>query len=271
MNTAKNLVLVSCICLSSSLRLDVQKLESRLSAPLVHVYFINIEARKDRCECMSTQLNKVSIPAWRQGAATPETYQALCPKLDITKAVSVQPKNHHLTKSEASLFCSHHMLWQRTYDDPNRPAFIAVLEDDTELSPNFSDKLTSFLESECTGAEWDFLAVDTFNGKLQNPITQCDAGGQQQVVTRQGGFGAHLTIVRTRSLHKLLNSTGFAMDDFLAYKDVSVGFVKLGLAAQRSKGPMKHEKAPIEGCSGSVKKGDITMIKSEEQVNSLKC
>jgi len=272
MNRAKNLVLFSCICLNSSLRLDVQK-SQELSAPLVHVYFINLESRKDRCECMSSQLDKVSIPAFRQAAATPDTYQTNCPSIDINKAKPVVPKNHHLTPTEASLFCSNQMLYQRAYDDPNRPAFVAVLEDDAKLSPDFSDTLTAFLESDCANAEWDFLAVDTFNRpRTGTPIAQCSVGGMQYDVTPYGGFGTHLTIVRTRSLPKFLNQTGFgyAMDDFGSFpKDVKTGFWSPGIAAQMSAGPLKHSKAPIDGCLRSVKKGNIGMF--TKQVNELRC
>lgn len=249
--------------------LRLTPLSATLNTDIAHVYVINMDGRLDRCQCMESQLLNSKLPFFRQRAATTPD---LCPTVN---------KKAFKQDNQASLFCSHRMIWEKVQKSDNKPPFLIVLEDDVHIPKDFSQKLSAFLSSDCATHEWDVLAVDTFqghsfaaNGKRVGPSDlPADTNGLQcsnrNFIQKNGGFGASTLIVRTESLPKLMALKGHVMDKWTAWGDnkVNVKFWQPQMFYQVSVGPHQQE-VPAPQCAKSVWRGGLTHGEFNDKITS---
>lgn len=172
--------------------------------PKIHTYVINVDARKDRCQCMQKQLKSAPQDVFRHSANTKEEC-GLEGNMDSMDG----GRNH---EAEQSLFCSNFKVWEKA--SQTDADFIVVFEDDSLIKEGFWDKVTNLLSNECSD-KIDYLVVDMFRiWNLQE--TDPNMGGRRDDLCGAEnmlfhipkpvwlGAGAHMQVIRKTYLKDLM-------------------------------------------------------------------
>lgn len=229
----KTIIFLALCLQSTGLRMRQLSLTTKASKT-VSVYVLNMEARKDRCLCMATLLNKAPFTVFKITAATPDTQFELCPKLQGLERGGSATRNRG---AQSGLFCSNYLAWQHSVEQPIKSDFTVVLEDDVIFdNAVFWPKLQSFLDSDCEGKLWDLVEVDTLQAKEIGQSYACKDQKERHTITSGLGYGTHVQIFRTSSLPKFLAQTMTHTTDkwSMAPKNVTIRGWNPGMVLQGS-------------------------------------
>jgi len=170
-----------------------------------NIYVINMKERKDRCLCMASQLNNSPFPVFKITAATVDTQFELCPAIKgLDRRGNVGTRNRG---GQSALFCSNYLAWLHAAAPSSKADFTVVLEDDVIFDQaQFWPELQNFLDSDCEDHVWDQILVDTIHMKKPGKQYLCtNQMEQKRTITSGLGYGTHMQIFRTSSLHKYLS------------------------------------------------------------------
>jgi len=257
--------------------------EKEISA---HVYVINLQDRVDRCTCMQTQLTDSPFRVFRQQAATRTSQFELCPDSDLAKQ-GVDRLGGYDKAAQSATFCSNQLIYNRVKADPNKPEFIIVMEDDIVIANHTKlwDSVKSFLKAEdCSVGgqhEWDHVIVDPWIHKESNlepgPTKAgiCKDGKTHHTLVQASHmYGAHMQLIRTSSLDKLLSQTKWHVADHFNIErrnGLRVWHWAPDVVKQSSAGPgdkrnFAREKL-AQQCAATVMKSDISHTKPTSKLN----
>lgn len=212
---------------------------------------------------MATQLNKSPYPVFKIEAATNKTQFDLCPSLKgLDGRGDVGTRNRG---GQSALFCSNQLAWKSGAS--SKADFIIVLEDDTIFDQeNFWPQLQKFLDSDCEGQQWDQVLVDTIHAKGKGKEYSCKnhALGTAGPISSTLGYGTHMQIFRTSSLHKYLDQKEVHTTDkwSMSPKDTILRgwYPNMVLQTSQLKKLGKLDKLP-SFCSASTEHSDIEVAK----------
>lgn len=239
-----------------------------------HIYVINLNKRPDRCKCMEKQLAGSPYQVFRQEAATPGNFHSRCP------GVIGQHSESH-TSSAKAIFCSNQLVYASINGTEDKADFYIIMEDDLQVknSLEFWDQLQSFLNSDCTNDPWDILTVDTWALHKKNnfekagtmtakcPSDHAGSSSFQVYKTNSTRYGAHMTIIKSETIPKLLHRKLHIEDHYKQFeKDgIDVRYWQPELVSQASRWS-KFDSDTINSvaksnalqfhCSKSVKQSD---------------
>lgn len=168
--------------------------------PSVQIYVLNLDGRRDKCECMKSQLAASPYPVTRFSAISPATLHDVCPHMQNPTMRA------HAEPGTMSLVCSNLQVWKHAQKTPTD--FVLMFEDDTILGDGFWHKLNSFLRGGCR--EFDYVMVDpwkTHGDSLvdNEPIAGC-APNDGFMLTKLsiGHNGAHMQLIRHAALKTMI-------------------------------------------------------------------
>merc|ERR1719498_314988 len=187
-------------------------LKDRKSA---NIYVLNLPKRKDRCQCMQSQLEGSPYKLVVQEAVEREKVNEHCPGL------LSEDKVKKGGETWAAIFCANRLVLEEVSKSADKPDFVIIMEDDISIHPTFLPKLQLLLNDDClTTAKWDVMAVDTFPSWWLAGTTPEDQKDLHRVqfktcsskanhlshVYRSNSYyvGAHVQIIRTSQLDKVL-------------------------------------------------------------------
>eukprot|EP00746_Dinoflagellata_sp_MGD_P150453 gnl/MRDRNA2_/MRDRNA2_82322_c0_seq4.p1 gnl/MRDRNA2_/MRDRNA2_82322_c0~~gnl/MRDRNA2_/MRDRNA2_82322_c0_seq4.p1 ORF type:complete len:322 (-),score=29.54 gnl/MRDRNA2_/MRDRNA2_82322_c0_seq4:58-1023(-) len=136
----------------------------------VHIFFINLDKDKDRCQCISSQLQsgvtKAPYPVTRIEAQTPKTMNGThCERvLNAQRSWNSEPQSRGRripTAVETALYCSNYMTWKLFYETSNAE-YAIIFEDDIVLR-SYTWKRVKNLLNNCDG--FDYITVDPYYGE----------------------------------------------------------------------------------------------------------
>jgi len=231
------------------------------TARLAHIYVMNLKERRDRCECMRSQLKSSLFTVSRHEAVSKASLNEQCPDAP-------------LNKTWAAIFCSNRQIISKALASPNKPKYIIIMEDDLAFEPQFFTKLHSLLSNECLeSSHWDRMVVDTFDTlwtldpkkqlhSLKRQHIQCnDQEGSEShpelsklYHANKDSYGAHVQIIKSSALESMINSGFQTMDHWDKFKNVTTIFWQPKLVKQIGK--WQHGQAPTECDQKSIEKSD---------------
>jgi len=185
--------LLFCLsCVSTALRWQSTK-EAR-PHELAKIFVINLDSRKDRCQCASFLLGHAPYAVSRSSAATPETWTSQCPDMF---AINVSRYSH---EQAPALLCSNYRIWKDLEAKPDTE-FAIVLEDDfLFLKPEIWQTLHAFLLKGMS-QDWDIVYVDP-----KDKVKSVESDLVHMLTAEEKGVrGSHMMIVRTSSVSKLIS------------------------------------------------------------------
>jgi len=254
--------------LASALRISPEppvssSYRSESTAKLAHIYVMNLKERRDRCECMQTQVKSPLFTAFRHEAVSKAKLQEQCPDAPVNK-------------TWAAIFCSNRQIINKALASPIKPKYIIIMEDDLAFQPEFFTKLHRLLNNECLGRnQWDRMVVDTFTtfGKddprkvsfaLSRKSIQCNERGEegfesdpqfhQLYHANRDSYGAHVQIIKYSALESMINGGFHTVDHWRDFKDVKTIFWQPNLVKQV--GNFQHGQPPAECDKKSIAKND---------------
>jgi len=235
---------------SSSLSMKDLKL---VSDKKVEIYVINLDHRKDRCECSKLQFEESPYPVYRFSAATSTNHLELCPSLKFSHKV---PESLNLDVRKRANYCSHHLVWKAVSEREDKPDFVIIVEDDVVVPPIFWKQLHQLLHSDCLNTE--LIAVDTYGRGLRNKKSTCatETGVQELWGSTTDRYGSHFLITPTAILDQLILQNWHGTDHWKNYQNVTVKIwqptmLRRGSSFRRGQGNVPND------CSPSVKQSDI--------------
>jgi GR25 family glycosyltransferase involved in LPS biosynthesis len=218
---------------------------------------------------MQSQLKDSPFPVFRQEAVHADALKDHCP--DIVK-------NKTDNKAWASIFCSNRKVFEKALNNPDKPKYIMVFEDDVVLEPGFFSELRQFLQNDCIDQNpWDVMAVDTFRTWWTSEIEQkaelkkksfkgCTSKDEPRQVhyANKYWYGAHAQIIKTSSLEQMMKRKVHAQDTWLAFKNETTLFWQPKLVRQiRKNFVRKGGQLPAE-CDASIQQNDHPRHGSKE-------
>lgn len=279
---------------------NLSELKDRKSA---NIYVLNLPKRKDRCQCMQSQLEGSPYSLVVQEAVESEKVEEHCPGLLSEHKVQGDGKTW------AAIFCANRLVLEEVSKSADKPDFVIIMEDDVSIHPTFLPKLQLLLNDDClTTAEWDVMAVDTFTGwwdhdtledqkslhRVQFKTCSSTANHLSHVYhSNKHYFGAHVQIIRTSQLDKVLARKPDPVDwwqHFHRQSNVTTIFWQPGLVKQMKQKSWKNRLGETkkrskkrfdtvpEECQKSVATSDHKKLtkdgmkfKQEQQTFSLDC
>merc|ERR1719335_1096098 len=182
---------------------------------------MNLADRPDRCACMQQVLEDSPYPIFRQEAADVKTLKEKCPNVKLKS----DPKPGFpavFDPAASAVYCTNQLAFQTALDRKEKPDYIILVEDDLILKEGFWKKLRAFLNDDnCLSQEpWDLIAVDPFLTWKGLPDYNHKTFGDDSPgcstlkMPHKWLFGAHIQIVRSSNLEKVVNRHPGITDHF---------------------------------------------------------
>jgi GR25 family glycosyltransferase involved in LPS biosynthesis len=163
----------------------------------IDTYVVNLDARKDRCACMASQLASAPQAVHRQAAVGREECS-----LGYDQRTLYGTRDH---AREESLFCTNYKIWNRAL--ASDAEFILILEDDVILQPGFWQSIHEFAKS-CPS--FDYVTVDSWKdgGIVESDRDDtCAKSGFTELFRPhqdQTYWGTHVQLIRKNFLPTLI-------------------------------------------------------------------
>lgn len=158
-----------------------------------HIFVINLDARKDKCACMATQLEHAPYPVTRFSAVSGDALFDHCPNFWNMRLGGDSANN------TMALTCSNLEIWEQALALDSE--FVIILEDDVILSEDVWSKMSEAMEGACD--EWDYIMVDAWHGNPNKPMPEfrCSPNADMPMYDLTVGFGgSHFQIWRISAL-----------------------------------------------------------------------
>lgn len=222
----------------------------------VSVYVINLDKRKDRWECVESQLQGSPYRYKRFSAIDKHSIQDSCPFMrDGRPAMGV--------------LCSNVKIWEQEIAQGTSD-FVVVIEDDIALSPKVWERLGDLMNGQCKDS-FDYLVVDTFGGAgdgrhalSQHGTGFCADASPGIHLDKIRGTGAHMQVIRRSALQQMLDiakeNPRTPIDQMNARvfpEKLRTGMFLANIAAQYESAKLIGVKKKSLGCHSSVAHADI--------------
>merc|ERR1719316_496251 len=171
------LLFVSLFCIDLARSLRISQLDKDES-PTAHILFVNLKQEKNRCLCISSQLNAAPFPVTRIDAASPHTQQDRCPEL-FKDGLALHQKKP--MPGQSALYCSNYLAWKHFYHN-TKADYAIIFEDDIILHKGFWDRVKGLLASTCDNSP-DYMTVD---GKMTGKSKKIHIGQSAKCQTKDG-------------------------------------------------------------------------------------
>eukprot|EP00931_Biecheleriopsis_adriatica_P072104 TRINITY_DN4613_c0_g1_i1.p1 TRINITY_DN4613_c0_g1~~TRINITY_DN4613_c0_g1_i1.p1 ORF type:complete len:547 (+),score=80.18 TRINITY_DN4613_c0_g1_i1:94-1734(+) len=227
-----------------------------------HIYFMNMEGRRDRLDCMMKQVDPSPYSVTRMESVTTQMLETACPDLDWQKSLMDRPEAQ-------AILCSNYKIWLKAAEDADTE-FIIVFEDDSILPQGQLawQKVDSLLSGSCQ--DFDYIAVDTYEHRsvidtasfMTTPAYNastvvCKQELPDQSMFRLQGIGAHMQIIRTSALRSLISQVRdmehlIPADMLFEGLNLRTRAWAAGIVKQYGKTGTSDQERQLSGCDNSV-------------------
>ena len=188
-----------------------------------HIYFINLDRRKDRHENIKAELQKINIPHTRISGVDlhPVFENAVARAGTIKRVIGIH-----------GIYFSHLKALRQALatDTISNEDYFAVLEDDISIDDSLLKKLHGLILPE----GYDMFFLDPF-GKKTNKISPDQLYVEINGVWPEWG-GAHFCIIQKRKIPKLIHMlTNYSICDIdnMYMRELKCCSIELGCVAQQ--------------------------------------
>eukprot|EP00931_Biecheleriopsis_adriatica_P072106 TRINITY_DN4613_c0_g1_i3.p1 TRINITY_DN4613_c0_g1~~TRINITY_DN4613_c0_g1_i3.p1 ORF type:complete len:549 (+),score=66.83 TRINITY_DN4613_c0_g1_i3:3-1649(+) len=229
-----------------------------------HIFFMNMEGRRDRLDCMMKQVDSSPYSVTRMESVTMQTLQTVCPDLDWQNSLMDRPEAQ-------AILCSNYKIWLKAAEVADTE-FIIVFEDDAILPKGHLawQTVDSLLSGSCQ--DYDYIAVDTYDQQRSVRDTVhitmttpdynastivCKQELPDQSMFRLQGIGAHMQIIRTSALRSLISQVRglqhlIPADRIFEGLNLRTRSWAAGIVKQYGKTGTSDQDRKLSGCNQSV-------------------